>query len=108
LTELCLIPYLYPMKVDEALIDRLATLARLHFSDEEKATFKDDFSTILSFVDKLKELEVQDLEPLIHISERVNVLRADEVKTEITHEEALLNAPQADSDYFKVPKVLKK
>ena len=96
------------MKVDEVLVDRLSNLSRLHFDEKEKQGIKADLSTILDFVGKLQEVNVEGVEPLIHINERTNVLRPDKAETTISHEEALLNAPDADSDYFKVPKVLKK
>jgi aspartyl-tRNA(Asn)/glutamyl-tRNA(Gln) amidotransferase subunit C len=100
--------YLYAMKVDAALIERLGNLARLQFDEEEKKEIMSDLSNIIGFVDTLKSLDVTGEEPLIHMNARTNVLRSDTVQMEITHEEALLNAPEADSDYFKVPKVLKK
>ena len=48
------------------------------------------------------------MEPLIFMSEEINRLREDEPKVTVTHEEALLNAPKKDSDYFRIPKVLDK
>lgn len=96
------------MKVDKALIDRLSNLSRLHFSESEAEEVAAELGQILSFIEKLKEVDTSNMEPLIHLSNTTNVLRPDEVVMEISHEEALLNAPVADSDYFKVPKVLKK
>jgi aspartyl-tRNA(Asn)/glutamyl-tRNA(Gln) amidotransferase subunit C len=96
------------MKTDEALIDRLANLSKLHFEAAEKKAIAEDLDTILTFVDKLMELDVDGVEPLIHMSSQTNVLRPDVVEKTISHEQALKNAPLADSDYFKVPKVLKK
>ena len=54
------------------------------------------------------EMDVDGVEPLIHMGSQTNILRPDVAETSITHEQALKNAPLADSDYFKVPKVLKK
>jgi len=65
-----------------------------------------DLNKILNWVDQLRELDTESVEPLIHMSEEVNVLREDEVRNTISHEQALLNAPKKDSDYFRVPKVL--
>lgn len=96
------------MQVNDELIDKLATLARLEFASEEKEEIKKDLSRILNFVEKINELDLDNVEPLIFMSSDVNVLREDEVKIEITKEEALRNAPQHDSDYFKVPKVIGK
>jgi len=63
---------------------------------------------MISFVEKLNELDLEGTEPLLHMSENVNVLREDEVKGSITREEALKNAPAHDDKFFKVPKVIKK
>ncbi|GAB3828656.1 hypothetical protein GCM10028895_42460 [Pontibacter rugosus] len=65
-----------------------------------------DLNKILNWVDQLRELDTENIEPLIHMSEEVNVLREDEVRNTVSHEEALLNAPKKDSDYFRVPKVM--
>ncbi|HWB26615.1 MAG TPA: Asp-tRNA(Asn)/Glu-tRNA(Gln) amidotransferase subunit GatC [Chitinophagaceae bacterium] len=96
------------MKVDNAMIDNLAHLARLEFSDEEKAELQKDLQSMIAFVEKLNEIDTTGVKPLLHMSSEINVLREDEVKNSITHEEALLNAPVPDKVYFKVPKVIKK
>lgn len=96
------------MKVNKELVEKLADLSKLEFSPEEQAHVIDDLSNMLNFIDKLNELDVEGVEPLVYVNEDTNSLREDIVKMEITKEEALKNAPLADSDYFKVPKVLKK
>ena len=96
------------MKVDDTLVDHLAELAKLEFPEGEKERIRSDLTNIISFVDKLRELNTDGVEPLIHMTDRSNVLREDRVVMEIDHGDALRNAPMADSDYFKVPKVLKK
>jgi aspartyl-tRNA(Asn)/glutamyl-tRNA(Gln) amidotransferase subunit C len=96
------------MDISNELIDKLSDLAKLKFEGEEKDRMKDDLNKILAFVDKLSELNTENIEPLIFMSDAVNVLRDDEVKQVITHEEALLNAPKKDSDYFRVPKFIEK
>jgi aspartyl-tRNA(Asn)/glutamyl-tRNA(Gln) amidotransferase subunit C len=65
-------------------------------------------NNMLALVGKLDELDTSNIEPLIYMSDEVNVLREDEVKHEITKDEGLKNAPKHDSDYFKVPKVIEK
>jgi aspartyl-tRNA(Asn)/glutamyl-tRNA(Gln) amidotransferase subunit C len=94
--------------IDNATIEKLAQLARLEFSDSEKEELKNDLSKILSYMDKLNEINTDGVEPLIHISDEVNVLREDVVEETITQQEALKNAPDKNSDYFKIPKVLDK
>ncbi|MFN4233353.1 MAG: Asp-tRNA(Asn)/Glu-tRNA(Gln) amidotransferase subunit GatC [Bacteroidia bacterium] len=96
------------MQVDDKLIDKLAHLARLEFENEAKEEIKKDLTRILSFVEKLNELNTDNVEPLIYITEEVNVLREDIVKQTITQDEALKNAPKHDSDYFRVPRVVEK
>lgn len=96
------------MEINDEMIDKLAGLSRLRFSEEEKAELKSDLHKMLKFVDKLNELDTSGTEPLLHITDNVNVLRADEVRTDFTREEALLNASVKDKEFFKVPKVIKK
>lgn len=96
------------MKIDDKKVDELAYLARLEFADQDKEAIKKDLDQILSFVDQLKEVDTEGVEPLIYLSDRINNLRDDVVKHTITHQEALKNAPDADSDYFKIPKVIRK
>jgi aspartyl-tRNA(Asn)/glutamyl-tRNA(Gln) amidotransferase subunit C len=93
------------MSINDETIARIAKLARLEFTPEESSKLKVDMGNILHLVEKLKELDTDGVEPLIHMTDGYNVLREDEVKVMITKEEALLNAPKKDSDYFKVPKV---
>ncbi|MEX0811054.1 MAG: Asp-tRNA(Asn)/Glu-tRNA(Gln) amidotransferase subunit GatC [Chitinophagales bacterium] len=95
------------MEVNKELIQNIATLARLEFKTEaEQEQIRSDLSNMLNMVDKLNELDLDNVEPLIYITDVENVLRADEVRQEISKEQALENAPQKDSDYIKVPKVL--
>jgi len=96
------------MEVNDTLIEKLAHLSRLKFDDAEKAAIKNDLQSMISFVEKLNELDTAGVEPLTHMSENINVLREDEVKVSITREEALKNAPLHDDRFFKVPKVIKK
>ena len=96
------------MKVDKILVDKVARLANLEFDEAAKEKMVSDMDKIISFIDKLEELDTDSIQPLVYMSEETNVLRGDEVGEHSTKEDALKNAPQKDSDYFKVPKVLKK
>ena len=96
------------MEVNDAMIDKLAHLARLKFNDAEKQEIKKDLQRMIIFVEKLNELDLEAVEPLLHMSEEVNVLREDEVKGSVSRSEALKNAPSHDDQFFKVPKVIKK
>ena len=96
------------MRVDNKLIKDLSRLAKLNFDEQTIKEMKLDFENILGFVDKLSEIDTEGVEPLIYLSDEVNILRADEIDGEVTQEQALRNAPNKDSDYFKVPTVFKK
>jgi aspartyl-tRNA(Asn)/glutamyl-tRNA(Gln) amidotransferase subunit C len=96
------------MKVDKELVDRLSTLAKLDFTAKEAEIIRNELQTILGFVEKLNTVNTEGVEPLIYMTEEHNVWRDDVPEQEITHEEALKNAPQKDSDYIQVPKVLRK
>ena len=96
------------MKIDNELVDRLAELSKLEFDEQAKEGLKKDLQKILNLVEKLEEIDVEGVEPLIYMTDEKNVLRKDVVKGTVSKEDALLNAPQRDSDYFKVPKVIKK
>ena len=96
------------MQVDDALIEKLANLSMLHFNEEEKEAIKADLQKMIGFIDKLQELDTTGVEPLMHMTDEVNVLRNDSTGNMLKREEALLNAPHHDGVYFKVPKVIKK
>lgn len=96
------------MEVNDELIDKLANLARLTFEPTEKADIKKDLQKMISFIEKLNELDTTGVEPLLFMTDEVNVLREDEVKGSITRQEGLKNAPIKDDQFFKVPKVIRK
>lgn len=94
------------MQVNEELVDRIATLAKLEFNGEEKKKIIADLNQVIAFVEKLNELDTTGVEPLTYMTDEVNVLRKDEARNTISHEEALKNSPDHDSDFFRVPKVI--
>ena len=96
------------MEVNDALVDKLAHLARLKFDVTEKEAIKNDLQKMIQFVEKLNELDTTGVEPLLHMSDNVNILRADEVKGSISRQTGLQNATVHDDEFFKVPKVIKK
>lgn len=99
--------YICPMELTDTLVDKLAHLSRLEFTETEKAEIKNDLQRMIGFIEKLNELNLDNTEPLLFINEEVNVLRDDEIKGSISRLEALKNAPLHDNQYFKVPKVIK-
>jgi len=94
------------MQVDEQLVLRLEKLARLRLSEEEREVIQGDLGKILEMVDKLKEIDTENVEPLTYINDDINVLREDVIKHQVSREDALKNAPAEDGTYFKVPKVI--
>jgi aspartyl-tRNA(Asn)/glutamyl-tRNA(Gln) amidotransferase subunit C len=96
------------MKITEETVDRIAELSKLEFNAAEKQVLVGDMNKILTFMEKLNEMDTEGVEPLIYMTDEINALRKDEVKHDVTHEEALKNAPKKDSDYFRVPKVLER
>ncbi len=90
------------LSVDD--VRTIAALARLRFSEEEEHHLAEQMSEILAYMDKLNELDTTDVPPMSHVLDLYNVFREDAVRQRITPEEALRNAPDADSDYFRVPK----
>ena len=96
------------MEINDVLVDKLAMLSRLHFNETERVSIKNDLEKMIRFVDKLNELDTTGVEPLMHISNNVNILREDEVIQGCSREEALLNSPLKDKQFFKVPKVISK
>jgi len=95
------------MKVEVATVRRLAELSKLSFSENEETDMVDGLNEMIAFVDKLKELDTANVEPLVFMTEETNVLREDVVEAPISQAEALKNAPSKDMYYFRVPKVIK-
>jgi aspartyl-tRNA(Asn)/glutamyl-tRNA(Gln) amidotransferase subunit C len=96
------------MEVTTALVEKLANLSRLYFTDEEIQACAAGLQNMVSFVDKLNELDTTGVEPILHMGDAVNALREDVVKGSVSREEALLNSPIKDTQFFKVPTVIKK
>lgn len=96
------------MEVTDALVEKLAHLSRLQFNKQEKVDIKKDLQNMIVFVEKLNELDLDGIEPMLFMSDEVNVLREDEINGSVSREEALKNAPLHDKQFFKVPKVIKK
>ena len=96
------------MKIDKKLISDLAKLAKLDFDDKSSLDMQDDLKKIIGFVDKLSEINTDNIEPLVYLSEELNVMRDDMEVQNLPQENALKNAPKKDSDYILVPKILNK
>ena len=95
------------MEVNDALVENLCKLACLEFDLAGKQEIKKDLQKMIGFVEKLNELDLRDVEPLLYMGEETNVLRDDIPQNALNRAEALKNAPAADDIYFKVPQVVK-
>ena len=87
-------------------VDYVAKLARLEFNGEEKEKFAKDFNNILKFVDKLSEINTDNVDISINSNEFNNALRNDEVLESLNLKDVLSNSPDNENGYFKVPKVV--
>jgi aspartyl-tRNA(Asn)/glutamyl-tRNA(Gln) amidotransferase subunit C len=83
---------------------KLADIAKLELSDLEADALLGDLGKMLGFVDKVRALDLDGVEPLVYMTDRENVLREDLPTDPLSHAEALRGAPGADSDYFRVPR----
>jgi aspartyl-tRNA(Asn)/glutamyl-tRNA(Gln) amidotransferase subunit C len=112
------------MKVTEADVAHVADLANLDLTDRERAGMVRDLNSILEYIDRLNELDTSDVPPMAQVSDRYGVdeskqgserflyaIREDIVeglRKSLPHEEALANAPDADEQFFRVPKVIER
>jgi len=87
-------------------VRKIAALAKLSFTDDELAKMAKELDAIVGYVEQLKELPVDEVEPTSHVLELVNVLREDRAESWLTPDEALKNAPASRLGYFSVPKVV--
>lgn len=93
-------------KISEADVGHVAHLSRLQCNDDEVRRFTKDLNSILAYVDKLAELDTENVEPTSHSLKMENVLRDDEVRPSLTNEQALANAPEREGPFFKVPQII--
>ena len=93
-------------KIDQAQVRKVARLSRLDLTEAEVEEFTGQLSAILDYVEKMNELDTDNVEPLAHCLPISNVFRADSVKESLGTEKTLANAPQRDGEFFKVPKIL--
>ncbi|MES2427215.1 MAG: Asp-tRNA(Asn)/Glu-tRNA(Gln) amidotransferase subunit GatC [Bacteroidota bacterium] len=94
------------MNIDSETVDKIAHLARLELAETEKQEMIGDMNKILDFMAKLNEINTSGVEPLVYLSDEVNVFREDVVKNQVTVEEGLKNSPKHDDKYFLVAKVI--
>ncbi|MBC7867109.1 MAG: Asp-tRNA(Asn)/Glu-tRNA(Gln) amidotransferase subunit GatC [Gloeobacteraceae cyanobacterium ES-bin-316] len=96
------------MEVNDAMVAKLAKLARLNFNEAETIAIKSDLQKMIAFVQKMEEVNTDHTEPLQHMSKLTNVWRDDIVEGTCTKDEALQNAGKHNNDFFMVPTVIQK
>ena len=94
------------MKITRETINHVANLARLNLTEQEKEKMTNEMGNILSYVDKLNELDTADVEPTVHVIPVKNVFRDDTVHPSYDRDKILANAPSKENGRFKVPKVV--
>lgn len=95
------------MEINRDTLLKIAHLARLNFSSETEKEMLDGLNDMINWVEKLHEVDTEGVEPLTNMSQEINSWCDDKVKSDLTREQALKNAPKKDQKFFKVPKVLK-
>ena len=91
------------MKID---VGYVAELARLELTAEEKALFQGQLESIVGYVEKISEVDVTGVEPMMHGRSLANAFREDEVRSSLDKEQALANAPKRVGDEFLLPKIV--
>jgi aspartyl-tRNA(Asn)/glutamyl-tRNA(Gln) amidotransferase subunit C len=94
------------MSVSKKEVSYIANLARLNLKDEEVERLAKDMNRILEYIELLNEVDTENIAPLEHVTELTTPFREDKAEKPLNHDLALKNAPDADSDYFRVPKVI--
>ncbi len=87
-------------------VEKVAKLARLKFEENEIEKFRSDLNNILDYINKLKELDTENVPPTSHVVEMKNVFREDVVGESLPIEEVLKNAPEKKDRFFVVPRVI--
>ena len=96
------------MKINEEKIQDLARLSKLSFSENEAKNMFSDFRKILNFIEKLDQVNTENIEPLTHIHQKTNISRNDTVVNPEFKSAMLKQAANHNSDYIKVPKIINK
>jgi aspartyl-tRNA(Asn)/glutamyl-tRNA(Gln) amidotransferase subunit C len=94
------------MKITREQVEHVAKLARLALSNEEKERFAAQLSQILTYVEKLNELDTSGVEPTSHVIPLSNVFREDRSRPSLPREKLLQNAPESEGGFFRVPKII--
>lgn len=94
------------MKISKEDVIKVSELARLEFKEEEVQKFTEQLGNILEYIEKLNELDTENVEPTSHVLDISTPLREDKVNKMLTIDEVLQNAPESEDDFFVVPQVI--
>ena len=94
------------MDIDIKQIEQVATLSRIKLTDEEKDVFREQLTDILGYIEKLNELDTDDVQPMAYATSINNVFREDQQKSSFPRQKILELSPSSANGFFKVPKVL--
>ena len=94
------------MSIDLKTIKHISKLSRISVDDQKAEKLAGDLNSIFKFIEKLNELNIDDVKPLTSVAETTLKLRSDEVKSKDIRNEIIKNSPQDNEDYFVVPKVI--
>ncbi len=94
------------MKISKQEVEHVAKLARLELSEQEMTLYTGQLSDILTYIEKLNELDTSQVEATAHVLDIKNVMRDDVPSTCLTQEQALANAPDKDAGHYRVPKII--
>jgi len=92
--------------ISRAEVQHVARLARLHLTDDELERMREQLDAILAYIDKLRQLDVEGVEPTSHAVPLVDVMRDDALAPCLTQDEALANAPDRADVFFRVPRII--
>ncbi len=94
------------MKITRLEVEHVAKLARLELSDQEKEMLTDQLSNILTYVEKLNELDTRNVAPTSHVLYITNIMRDDAPGQSLPQDRALANAPEKAAGHYKVPRII--
>lgn len=94
------------MSIKKDAIRYVADLARIGLSQQEEELFAEQLNHILAYMEQLDKLDTKDVEPMSHAVSMGNILREDTVRSGLSNDDALKNAPEKEEGFFRVPKII--
>ena len=94
------------MSIDNQTVRKVSKLAKIKINEQEETKFIEELNNILGWVDELKKVDTDQIEPMLSVFNESMVMRKDEVSSDISEELVLKNAPESKSGFFVVPKVV--